>query len=70
MIPEDQVEIVEMPEIKLVGLAMTSPFANHQPARVDAMKQQFYDRKQEIGKIIHPERFICPSFVSEVLLHT
>ncbi len=31
------------------------------------MKQEFYKRKGEIRNVIHPERYISPSFSSEVL---
>jgi predicted transcriptional regulator YdeE len=63
----DQVELIDLPEIKLVALAMTSPFANHQPSRVEALKEQFHERKNEIRNQVQPERYLCPSFVSEVL---
>ncbi|BBH24322.1 hypothetical protein Back11_56670 [Paenibacillus baekrokdamisoli] len=67
MYPENQVQLLELPEIKLVGLYVTSPFQGHLPERVEAMKQEFYKRKDEICNIIHPERYISPSFSSEVL---
>ncbi|XEC94178.1 GyrI-like domain-containing protein [Paenibacillus tarimensis] len=61
------VEIIEMPEIKLIGLSVTSPFKGHDPKRVEAMKRQFMERKGDIQNAIHPERYISPSFSCEVL---
>ncbi|KRE25179.1 GyrI-like domain-containing protein [Paenibacillus sp. Soil522] len=67
MDPENPVQLLEWPEIKLIGLYVTSSFQGHLPEKVDAMKEEFYKRKGEIGSIIHPERYISPSFTSEVL---
>jgi predicted transcriptional regulator YdeE len=63
----ETVELLEMPEIKLVGLAITSPFASHQPARVEAMKKEFMERKHEIQNVIHRQRYLSPHFTCEVL---
>jgi predicted transcriptional regulator YdeE len=64
---ENQVQVLELPEMKLVGLYVTSPFKGHNPQRVEDMKQEFYRRKDEIEHVIHPERYVSPSFTSEVL---
>ncbi|QYR21283.1 GyrI-like domain-containing protein [Paenibacillus sp. sptzw28] len=64
---ENRIELLEIPEIRLVGLSVTSSFKGHLPERVEAMKQEFYKRKGEIPNVIHPERYISPSFSSEVL---
>ncbi|TLS50745.1 GyrI-like domain-containing protein [Paenibacillus antri] len=62
-----QVQVVELPEIHLIGLSITSPFKGHQPDRVEKMKQEFLTRKDEISNAIRPERCVSPSFSSEVL---
>jgi predicted transcriptional regulator YdeE len=67
MNPKDEVQMLELSEIKLVGLYVTSSFQGHLPERVEAMKQEFHKRKDEIRNIIHPERYMCPNFASEVL---
>lgn len=64
---ENQVQLLELQEIKLVGLYVTSSFQGHLPERVEAMKQEFHKRKDEVRNVIHPERYISPSFTSEVL---
>lgn len=61
------VQLLELPEIKLVGFCVTSSFQGHLPERVEAMKQQFLSRKDEIQNVTHPERYMSPSFSSEVL---
>lgn len=63
----EQVEIVHLPEMKLVGVAVTSPFQGHKPDRVEAMKRQFFERRHDIPNVIRPERYISPSFGSDVL---
>ncbi|KIL38998.1 hypothetical protein SD70_22965 [Gordoniibacillus kamchatkensis] len=63
----NKVELVELPELKLIGVSVTSPFKGHLPERVEAMKRHFYERKDEIRNAVHPERYLCPSFSSEVL---
>ena len=67
MNPENKVQLLELPEIKLIGLSITSSFQGHLPEKVDAMKQEFFKRKSEIRSVIHPKRYISPSFTSEVL---
>ncbi|KRF20224.1 GyrI-like domain-containing protein [Paenibacillus sp. Soil787] len=67
MNPENQVQLLELPEIKLVGLYVTSSFKGHLPERVEEMKREFHKRKGEIRNVIRPERYISPSFSSEVL---
>jgi predicted transcriptional regulator YdeE len=63
----ETVELLEMPEIKLVGLTVTLPFAAHQPGKVEAMKKEFMERKHEIRKAVNPERYLSPHFTSEIL---
>lgn len=67
MVANGQVQEVDYPEMNLVGLCLTSPFEGHLPQRVEDMKQEFFRRKDEIRNIIRPERYISPSFSSEVL---
>jgi predicted transcriptional regulator YdeE len=67
MAADKQVQMLDLPEINLVGLCITSPFKGHLPERVEDMKQEFRRRKDEIRNVIHPERYISPSFSSEVL---
>lgn len=63
----NQVTIVELGEIHLVGLAVTSVFDHHNPERIEQMKQEFYSRKHEISNVVHPVRYLSPGFTSEVL---
>ncbi|MFD0711381.1 GyrI-like domain-containing protein [Paenibacillus sp. GCM10027626] len=67
MSSNNQVLVLDLPEINLVGLYITSPFKGHLPERVENMKQEFYLRKDEIRNVIHPVRYVSPSFSSEVL---
>ncbi|MBB6673705.1 GyrI-like domain-containing protein [Cohnella nanjingensis] len=67
MVADNQVQMLVLPEINLVGLCVTSPFKGHLPERVEDMKQEFHRRKDEIRNVIHPERYVSPSFTSEVL---
>lgn len=67
MVSDNQVQMLDLPEINLVGLCITSPFKGHRPERVEDMKQEFLRRKDEIRNVIHPERYVSPSFSSEVL---
>jgi len=64
---DNQVQFLDLPEIHLVGLYITSPFKGHLPERVEDMKREFHRRKNEIRNVIHSERYVSPSFVSEVL---
>ncbi|MEF3302254.1 GyrI-like domain-containing protein [Paenibacillus sp. GYB003] len=64
---ENEVQLIELPDIKLVGLSVTSPFQGHDPERVEAMKRLFYERRGEIRNAVRPERYVSPSFSSEVL---
>ncbi|BCG57396.1 GyrI-like domain-containing protein [Paenibacillus sp. URB8-2] len=64
---ENQVQIIDLPEMHFVGLYLTSPFKDHDPVRVEEMKREFNNRKGEIEHVIHPERYYCPSYSSEVL---
>lgn len=57
MQPENEVQLVEMEEMYLVGFSVTSAFERHDPEAVEAMKRQFYSRKDEIRHAIHPERY-------------
>ncbi|RAV22875.1 GyrI-like domain-containing protein [Paenibacillus contaminans] len=63
----NSVQIVEVPEIKLVGFSVTCSFNGHIHERVEKMKREFYERKEEIRNKVHPERYISPCFSSEVL---
>jgi predicted transcriptional regulator YdeE len=63
----ETVELLEMPEIKLVGLTVTLPFTVHQPGSVEAMKKEFMERRHEIRKAIHLGRYLSPHFTSEIL---
>lgn len=67
MLVEGQVRVLELPEMKLVGLSITSSFVGHDPERVEAMKQEFNRRKDEISHIIHAERYLSPHFSTENL---
>ncbi|WHY21543.1 effector binding domain-containing protein [Paenibacillus sp. G2S3] len=67
MMDEAQVQVLELPEMKLIGLSITSSFVGHEPERVEAMKREFNSRKDEISNIIHPERYLSPHFTSENL---
>ncbi|WP_340008529.1 effector binding domain-containing protein [Paenibacillus sp. FSL K6-0276] len=67
MMDEGQVRVLELLEMKLIGLSITSSFIGHQPERVEAMKREFYSRKDEISNIIHPERYLSPHFTTENL---
>ena len=62
-----QVEIVELEEMYLVGFSVTLAFERHDSEVVEAMKRQFYSRKDEIRHAIHPERYLSPHFSSDVL---
>lgn len=67
MMDEGVVQVLELPEMKLIGLSITSSFVGHEPERVEAMKREFNSRKDEISNIIHPERYLSPHFTSENL---
>ncbi|MDQ0885889.1 putative transcriptional regulator YdeE [Paenibacillus sp. V4I9] len=67
MSDNNQVYEFELPEINLVGMCITSPFKGHLSERVEDMKKEFFRRKDEIRNIIHPERYVSPSFSSEIL---
>lgn len=67
MSADNQVQEIDLPEINLVGLCITSPFKGHSPERVEDMKKEFFKRKDEIRNAVHPERYVSPSFSSEVL---
>ncbi|MFB9328940.1 GyrI-like domain-containing protein [Paenibacillus aurantiacus] len=63
----NQVNEIDLPEIHLVGLCITSPFNSHRPDRIEAMKNEFLRRKGEIQHVLHPERYVSPHFSSEIL---
>ncbi|MEK3746895.1 hypothetical protein NYE25_01510 [Paenibacillus sp. FSL E2-8871] len=42
MMDEGQVQVLELPEMKLIGLSITSSFIGHEPERVEAMKREQY----------------------------
>jgi predicted transcriptional regulator YdeE len=67
MMDEGQIEMLELPEMKLIGLSITSSFVGHEPERVEAMKREFHSRKDEITDVIHPERYLSPHFSTENL---
>ena len=61
------VELVLVAEKKLVGIPVTSVFANHNPQRIEEVKSQFLNRRTEIKNVINPEQYLCPSYSSESL---
>ncbi|RED66145.1 GyrI-like domain-containing protein [Cohnella lupini] len=62
-----EVEIIQMPELKFVGIPVTSVFANHEPERIERAKQAFMERTEEIKRIAKASEYVCLSFVSETL---
>lgn len=67
MMDEGVVQVLELLEMKLIGLSITSSFVGHEPERVEAMKREFNSRKDEISNCIHPERYLSPHFSTENL---
>lgn len=42
MMDEGVVQVLELPEMKLIGLSITSSFVGHETERVEAMKREQY----------------------------
>ena len=62
----NQVEIVRVDEKKVIGIPVTCSFQFHDPARIEETKQLFLSRRHEIKHAIHPHRYVCPHYSSEV----
>ncbi|GIP40146.1 hypothetical protein J31TS4_34260 [Paenibacillus sp. J31TS4] len=65
--PSQEPAIVELPELHLIGLSVTSVHSRHDPDRVAAMKREFFERRGEIPNPLHPDRYISPHFSTSVL---
>lgn len=63
----DDVKEVTLPERRYIGMAITSPFAAHDPKRVEQLQKQFLSRRFEIKGLLDAETYVCPSFVCEQL---
>lgn len=63
----NEVEMVELGELKFVGISVTSSFKGHHPQRIEDAKRIFLNRKDEIQHVLHQDRYVCPHFASEVL---
>lgn len=63
----EEVEIIQLPELKFVGIPVTSVFANHDPNRIEKTKKDFLNRVEEIKRIANPPEYVCLGFVSETL---
>lgn len=63
----NQVSIVQLEEMKFIGIPVTSSFLNHTPKRIEDTKEIFLNRKNEIQNTINPDRYVCPHYASEVL---
>lgn len=61
------VEIVDLGELKFVGIPVTSSFKGHNPQIIEDTRRVFLDRKDEIQHVLHKDRYVCPHFASEVL---
>jgi predicted transcriptional regulator YdeE len=64
---DNQVQLIELPEIKLVGVYIASGFTGQPPKGEDALKASFHRRKAEIRNPTHPGRYLSPHFTCEVL---
>ncbi|WP_123040544.1 GyrI-like domain-containing protein [Cohnella candidum] len=67
MTTSSEVEIIQLPELKFVGIPVTSVFANHDQRRIEKAKQDFLNRIEEIKSIANPSEYVCLGFVSETL---
>lgn len=67
MATDNQVQVIDMPEIHLIGFSITLPFKGQTAEKVNEMKQQFFRRKGEIPNMLQHERYMSPHFASEVL---
>ncbi|WP_308634543.1 GyrI-like domain-containing protein [Paenibacillus silvisoli] len=67
MSSKDKVQEVTLPERHYVGMALTSPFAGHDPKRVEQLKKLFIARRFEIQGLADAESYVSPSFVSDQL---
>lgn len=64
----EPVEIAETGELHMVGIPVTALFQHQGPnPAIEAAKQQFLARKHEIAGQLHPDRYVCPHFASEVM---
>lgn len=63
----NQVDIVQLEEMKFIGVPVTSSFQNDSPKRIEDTKNIFMNRKNEIKNVINPDRYVCPHYASEVL---
>ena len=62
MMDEDVVHVLELPEMKLIGLSITSSFVGHETERVEAMKREQYVR----ALAIEVYQFANPTWPDEV----
>lgn len=62
------VEIASHGELRLVGIPVTALFRQQGPnPAIEAAKRQFLARKHEIAGQLHPDRYVCPHFASEIM---
>ncbi|OME74427.1 hypothetical protein BSK65_01705 [Paenibacillus odorifer] len=62
MMDEGVVQVLELPEMKLIGLSITSSFVGHETERVEAMKREQYVR----ALAIEVYQFANPTWPDEV----
>ncbi|MFD5017903.1 hypothetical protein ACFWMP_03245 [Paenibacillus sp. NPDC058367] len=62
MMDEGVVQVLELPEMKLIGLSITSSFVGHETERVEAMKREQYDH----ALAIEVYQFANPTWPDEV----
>lgn len=63
---QNQPRLVNLEEIKVVGLTITHPFQANME-RMTRARETFLARKQEIQNTIYPERYICAHFNTEMM---
>ncbi|MEI7027025.1 GyrI-like domain-containing protein [Paenibacillus sp. y28] len=61
----EQIGQIHLEPMKLVGLSVTVAFENVDMGRIDAVRQQFFIRRNEIQGILHPDRYWSPWFSAE-----
>lgn len=59
-----KVKIIELQEKKLVGFPVTSVFKDHNPHRIEEVKQLFMNRRNEIKNVCNENEYLCPGFSS------
>ena len=59
-------EVVELPEKKLIGLPVTATFQN-QINEIGKTRELFMERRDEIKNKVKPTEYVCPHFDNGIL---